>query len=83
MTNQKHELLLSNQLVVDELFPLQSTKIKNEKPIIYVTFLKNMSTLDYILGDPMQKKAEIDAVTTKQKEAKERKEQEDKQRNKM
>ena len=42
-----------------------------------------MSTLDYILGDPMQKKAEIDAVTTKQKEAKERKELEDKQRNKM
>lgn len=68
LTNQKKDMLLSNQTVVDELFPLQSTKIKNEKPIVFVTFQKNMSTLDYILGDPMQKKAEMEAENARRKE---------------
>jgi hypothetical protein len=31
---------------------MQTSKLKNENPIIYVTFIKNMTTLDYILGDP-------------------------------
>lgn len=51
-------MLLSKQLVIDELFPLQSTKIVGDRPIIFVTFQKNMTTLDYILGDPMQREAE-------------------------
>jgi hypothetical protein len=52
LTNIFNEILLSSQSVLDELFPLQTSKLKDEKPIIFVTFIKNMTTLDYILGDP-------------------------------
>ena len=44
--------------MVDELFPLQTAKIKNEIPSIYVTFKKKMTTEDYILGDRMKKEIE-------------------------
>jgi hypothetical protein len=53
--NDKSQILLSNILVVDELFPLQTAKIKNETPTIFVTFKKNMTTEDYILGDRMRR----------------------------
>ena len=55
LMNSKNQILLSKILVVDELFPLQTSKIKGEDPTIYVTFKKNMSTEDYILGDRMQR----------------------------
>lgn len=55
MMNDKSQILLSNILVVDELFPLQTAKIKNETPTIFVTFKKNMTTEDYILGDRMRR----------------------------
>lgn len=41
--------------VVDELFPLRTSKIKGEDPKIYVTFQKNMNTLEYILGQEKEK----------------------------
>jgi len=69
LENVKGEILLSKQKVIDELFPLQSSKIVGEEPIISVTFQKNMSTLDYILGDPIEKNAKL-----KDKEAHEKKE---------
>lgn len=59
LRNAKEEILLSKQSVIDELFPMQTSKLKDEKPIIYVTFVKNMTTLDYILGDPQKKNAEL------------------------
>ena len=77
LTNGFNEILLSSQLVIDELFPLQSSKLKNENPIIYVTFIKNMTTLDYILGDPNQKNAQKKEVFQKQKNAREEKEKAD------
>ena len=63
--------------MIDELFPLQSSKLKNENPIIYVTFIKNMTTLDYILGDPNQKNAQKKERLQKQKNAREDKEKAD------
>lgn len=52
LQNNKKEILLRDQKVLDELFPLKSCKIKGEQPVIHVIFQKKMSTLDYILGDP-------------------------------
>lgn len=43
--------------MLDELFPLNSSKIKGDVPAIYVKFVKNMTTLEYIQGDPMEKAA--------------------------
>lgn len=59
LENVKGEILLSKHKVIDELFPLQSSKICGEEPVINVTFQKNMSTLDYILGDPLEKNAKL------------------------
>lgn len=56
---------------------MQSSKLKNENPIIYVTFIKNMTTLDFILGDPNQKNAIKKEAFQKQKNAKEEKEKAD------
>jgi hypothetical protein len=55
LVNSKKQILLSKILVVDELFPLQTSKIRGDDPTIYVTFKKNMSTEDYILGERMQR----------------------------
>lgn len=68
-------------LVIDELFPLQSTTIVEENPIIFVTFLKNLTTLDYILGDPMQREAEMAAQAAAAKEEMEREEKRKKDEN--
>jgi hypothetical protein len=57
LKNIKEEILLSNNLVVDELFPLKTSKIKNQDPKIFVTFQKNMSSLEFILG--MEKEKEM------------------------
>jgi len=38
LKNSRGEIMLQKNLVIDELFPLQSSKIKNEDPVIYVTF---------------------------------------------
>ncbi len=42
-----------------------------------------MSTLDYILGDPMQKKAEMDAQIAREKEEYEANEKATKEKNKF
>ena len=57
LENQNKEILLDRNKVIDELFPLQSSKIRGEDPVIYVTFQKNMTTLDYILGDQREIRA--------------------------
>lgn len=72
LTNSSREILLSSQSVLDELFPMQTSKLKGENPIIYVTFVKNMSTLDYILGDPNQKNTEKREAFQKSKDEKDR-----------
>lgn len=59
--------MLDKHRVIDEIFPLQSCKIKGDDPIIYVTFKKNWTTLDYILGDQKEK-----AIKAKQKEDEEK-----------
>lgn len=61
--------------MVDELFPLQSCKIRNDDPVIYVTFQKNMTTMDYILGDPKQK-----AAIQKEKDEEAKREKADKEK---
>ena len=55
--------MLDKHKVIDEIFPLQSSKIKGEDPTLYVTFKKNWTTLDYILGDQKEK-----AIKEKQQE---------------
>ena len=51
---------------------MQTSKLKGENPIIYVTFLKNMSTLDFILGDPNQKNTEKREANQKAKDSKDK-----------
>ena len=68
LSNMKHEILLPNQYVLDELFPLQSSKVIGDKPTINVVFRKNMRTLDYILGDPNEKRAKIKRREDEKKE---------------
>ena len=51
LRNQKGEILLSKQKVIDELFPLQTAKIKGDDPVLYITFYKNLDTLEFVLGD--------------------------------
>lgn len=51
LRNQKGEILLSKQRVIDELFPLQSAKIRGDDPVVHVTFFKNLDTLEFVLGD--------------------------------
>ena len=48
LKNKKNEILLTANNVVNELFPLISSNIVNEKPKLYVVFYKNMSSQDYI-----------------------------------
>lgn len=67
-------MLLSNQRVIDELFPLNSCKIIGQEPRIEVIFQKKMNTLDYILGDPQEKLDQL-----KDQEVKEKKELQNKQ----
>lgn len=68
LSNIQHEILLPNQYVLDELFPLQSSKVIGAKPTINVVFRKNMRTLDYILGDPDEKRAKIKRREDEKKE---------------
>ena len=70
LENSNKEILLKKQYVIDELFPMQSSKLKGDSPTIYVTFKKNMRTLDYILGDPKEKEAQIRADEDKIKDKK-------------
>ena len=86
LTNSKQEIILPKILVVDELFPLQTCKIRNDKPTIYVTFSKNMTTQDYILGDQrfleLADKEEADREKRlKEQEAKEQRAQQLKEKN--
>ena len=66
LTNSRQEIILPKIRVIDELFPLETCKLRNDKAIIYVTFSKNMTTQDYILGDQrykdMAEKEEADRV---------------------
>jgi len=57
LQNNKGEILLKGQKVLDELFPLNSSKIKGDVPTIHVKFQRNMTTLEYIQGDPLEKAA--------------------------
>ena len=63
LENSKNEIMLDKHKVIDEIFPLQSSKIKGEDPTLYVTFKQNWTTLDYILGDQKEK-----AIKEKQQE---------------
>lgn len=56
---------------------MQSSKVIGDKPTINVVFRKNMRTLDYILGDPNEKRAKI---KRKEDEKKEKEMAEEKQR---
>ena len=49
---------------------MQSSKIKDENPLLYVVFIKNMSTLDYILGDPVERNQQKKEEYLKAKDAK-------------
>ena len=57
LSNHKDEILLSKNRVIDELFPLQSSKVTSNMPYIFVKFMKNMTSLDYILGEKRVKDA--------------------------
>ena len=49
--NTKEQILLQEQRVLDELYPMQSAKIRNMTPVLKLTFYKDLDTLQYILGD--------------------------------
>ena len=68
LMNSQNMLLLGKDKVVDELFPLQSSKVRGEERKIFVTFQRNESTLEYILGN--EKKREME----KKQEQEEKKE---------
>lgn len=68
LENQNKEILLDRNKVIDELFPMQSSKIRGEDPVIYVTFQKNMTTLDYILGDQREIRAMKKQLEDQEKE---------------
>ena len=51
------EILLSKQKVIDELFPLQTAKIRGDDPVVHVTFYKNLDTLEFVLGDKKEQAA--------------------------
>jgi hypothetical protein len=52
---------------VDELFPLQTVRIRNVTPRIFVTFQQNMSTLQYILGNEKKKQMKLKRDAEKKK----------------
>lgn len=49
--NENGEILLQNLKVLPTLFPLLNSKIKGINPILKVALRRNMSTLEYIIGD--------------------------------
>ena len=69
LCNKNGEILLEKNRVLEELFPMLSSKIVGYKPILNVCFKKKMSTLEYILGDQMIQEA-------KERQAKEKLEEE-------
>lgn len=54
LKNSKDQILQDKERVIDELFPLQTARIVDEIPQVFVTFAKNQDTLKYILGDAME-----------------------------
>ena len=78
--NQKKQILLRNNKVKDELFPLQTSKIKTGHPVLEVVFHKDINTLDYILGDPREREAKKQREMAREKEKQEREGRENKER---
>lgn len=69
LKNSQGMLLLGKDRVVDELFPLQSSKIREEERKIYVTFQRDESTLEYILGNEKKRQMELKQEIEAKKEA--------------
>ena len=69
LKNKQQVLLLGKDRVVDELFPLQSSKIRDEERQIYVTFQRDESTLEYILGNEKKRQMELKQEIEAKKEA--------------
>ena len=76
MTNRHDQILLNRQRAIDELFPLQSSKIVESLPMLTIIFYKGMTQLDFLLGDPKQKNATVerDIALKKLQEDQDRKE---------
>ena len=77
LKNSNDEILLKDQLVVQELFPMLSSKMVGVDPKIWVCFQSNMTTKDLILGDPR-----IAAALKKEREDKEKQLQKQKEKEK-
>jgi hypothetical protein len=53
--NDRDEVLLDNMEILPTLFPMLSSKIVGQTPLLKVALLKNQNTLDYIKGDEVEK----------------------------
>lgn len=67
---------------MDELYPMQSAKIRNDLPILKLTYYKDLDTLQYILGDRREIEAERKMKVEQDKKRKEERERDEKYKEK-